>query len=305
MNLLFGLFGNFRIKAVGFLILLVLFGSCKNDSPEDPLLPKRQLSENFKKYWFSGEAEISSYSLNQSRYGENREGTAVLIFVTEDFLPEAQVKASSQNEDNIPVLKLNMTKNFITGIYPYSIMQSTFYPLEGDGHATKVSASIQEWCGQVFMQLNNRENFEIVLNSYFEGEADKDFNLEKTYLENEIWTQLRVDPNQLPSGEIEIIPSFEYLRLAHKDLKAYQAMAEFYQDGEMSVYKISYPEINRVLKIFYRNSFPYPIEGWEEITEQNGQEQITSAQKMEEIKSAYWNRNSNKDLPLRDNLKLN
>lgn len=298
-------FGNFRIKAVGFLILLIFFGSCKNNSSEDSLLPKRQLSDNFKNYWFSGEAEISSYFLNQSRYGENREGTAVLIFVTEDFLPEAQIKANSQNEGNIAVLKLNMTKNFITGIYPYSIMQSTFYPLEGDNHALKVSTSIQEWCGQVYMQLNNRRDFEIVLNSYFEGEADKDFAIEKTYLENEIWTQLRIDPNQLPSGEIEIIPSFEYLRLAHVDLKAYKAIAEFYQDGEMSVYKISYPELQRELKIFYRNSFPFTIEGWEETTEQNGKKQITSAQKMEEIKSAYWNKNSNKDLPLRNKLNLN
>lgn len=298
------IFKNFRFK-VGILILMIFCGGCKNNASEDYLLPKRELSEKFKKYWFSGEAEISSYSLNQSRYGENRAGTAVLIFVTEDFLPEVQVKADSQNDENIPVLKLNTTKNFITGIYPYSIMQSIFYPLEGESHALKVSASIQEWCGQVYVQLNNRKKFEVVMHSYFEGEADKDFNLEKTYLENEIWTQLRVDPNLLPSGEIEIIPSLEYIRLAHRELKAYKALAEFYQDGAISVYKISYPELNRVLKIFYQNSFPFPIEGWEETTEQNGQKQITSAQKMEVIKSAYWNKNSNKDLPLRDKLNLN
>lgn len=299
------IFSSQRFMQVGSLILLIFFAGCKNSSSEKSLLPKRQLSENFKEYWFSGEAEISSYSLNQSRYGENREGTAVLIFVTEDFLPDAQVKANLENEENLPVLKLNTTKNFITGIYPYSIMQSTFYPLEGDDHALKVSASIQEWCGQVYMQLNNRETFKIQMHSYFEGEADKDLDIEKTYLENEIWTQLRIDPNQLPSGEIEMIPSFEFLRLAHKDVKSYKAMAEFYQDEELSVYKITYPELQRSIKIYYQNLFPFSVEGWEETIDQNGQKQVTSAQKMEQIKSAYWNKNSNKDLPLRDKLNLN
>ena len=40
---------------------------------------------NFNKYWYAGEAELNSYTLSQARYGENHEGEAVLIFVTEDF----------------------------------------------------------------------------------------------------------------------------------------------------------------------------------------------------------------------------
>ena len=81
-----------------------------------------ELSQAFKDYWYQGKAEITSYKLEQARYGEMRDGNAVLIYVTEDFLPEVQVKADRQNAKNIPVLKLNSTKNFNTGIYPYSIM---------------------------------------------------------------------------------------------------------------------------------------------------------------------------------------
>lgn len=287
------------------LVFCVLFTSCKGTIDEEFLLPERSLSESFKSYWFDGQAEITSYQLDQTRYGESREGTAVLIYVTEDFLPEVQVKANSKNDNNIPVLKLNATKKFLTGIYPYSIMQSTFYPLEGKSSALKISASIQEWCGQVYIQLNNEEHFKIDSHSYFEGEADKKLRLPKTYLENEIWTQLRIDPNLLPTGTIAMIPSFEYIRLNHMELKAYKAFAEFYQDGEWSVYKIKYPDLNRVLKIYYLNIAPFKIEKWIEETEVNGEAFTTTAIKMQEIKTDYWNKNSNKDLHLREQLNLN
>ena len=57
--------------------------------------PSRTLTKAFKKYWFAGDAEISSFTLTQSRYGELRSGDAVLIYVTEDFLPNIQVKANN------------------------------------------------------------------------------------------------------------------------------------------------------------------------------------------------------------------
>ena len=288
-----------------FFLLSILCG-CNNSVPDDATrLPERELSEKFKEYWFTGEAEISSFKLQQSRYGEQRDGTAVLIFVTEDLLPEEQVKANSQSTGNIPVLKLNSTKNFVTGIYPYSIMQSVFYPLEGDSHALKVSASIQEWCGQVYMQLNNREGFDIISHSYFAEEADQDINLPETHLENEVWTQLRINPDLLPVGEINMIPSLEYIRLSHKEISPYKAVAEFYQDGKYGVYKISYPELRRTLHIFYETFFPFKIVKWEEKTSNEGKEYLTTATRMEDLKIDYWNKNSNNNLHLRKQLNLN
>jgi hypothetical protein len=284
--------------------ILVLLG-CEKPAEEKELWEERHLTEHFKNYWFSGEAEITSYELVQSRYGEPRTGNAVLIYVTEDLLPEAQVKADSRDEENIPVLKLNATKNFVTGIYPYSIMQSTFFPLEGRSGALKVTASVQEWCGQVYMQLNNRNKFDIRSHSYFQGEADEDLSLEKSYLENEIWTQLRVDPDQLPVGDIEMIPSFEYIRIAHTDIRSYKAFGEFFQDGALGIYQVTYPELERELRIYYLPYFPFTIEKWEESTRRNGQTFLTTATKMESLRSDYWNKNSNNDLPLRDKLELN
>lgn len=264
----------------------------------------KPLSEAFKNYWFAGEAEITSYKLEQARYGEMRDGHAVLIYVTEDFLPDAQVKADQQNPNNISVLKLNATKKFNTGIYPYSIMQSAFYPLSNNQHALKVSSSIQEWCGQAYTQLNNKSSFEIMSHSYFEGEADSLFNLNKATLENELWTQLRIDPKSLPTGNIQIIPSFEYTRLKHIDIKPYKATAKLNEGS----YKIVYPELERTVTINFNPQSPYNILGWTETFKSGSGKKAkmltTTATKLASIKSPYWNKKSNKDSILREMLKL-
>ncbi|MCH4823291.1 septum formation inhibitor Maf [Gramella lutea] len=294
-----------RITAF-FLGSILILASCARSSQEKKSL---NLSQEFKDYWYSGTAEITSYELEQARYGEIRTGEAVLIYVTEDFLPEEQVKANSSESENISVLKLNATKKFLTGIYPYSIMQSSFYPLDGTEHALKVSASIQEWCGQVYTQLNNRNNFEVTSHSYFQGEADLDFSLEKTYLENEIWNVLRIDPDSVPVGNFKMIPSLEYLRLSHKEIKAYAATGEFYTIENFNIYTLEYPELERVLKIYFSRGFPYSIEKWEESYPSGFGENVeiltSKAVKKAQIKTDYWNKNSNKNLPLRQKLELN
>jgi len=267
----------------------------------------RNLSQNFKDYWYAGTAEITSYRLVQERYGELREGTSVNIFVTEDFLPKEQVKANRSSAANIPVLKLNNTKKFNTGIYPYSIMNSTFSPVGYTGHALKVAHSMQEWCGQVYMQLNNRSNFEIQIHSYFEGEADQELSLPKTWLESELWNLLRINPAELPTGDLSIIPSFEYMRMRHKEPAAQMAYAILKQGDSMSSYEIEYPSMQRQLTIYFNSSFPFEIEKWEETNaarNNNGPQLKTTATKMKRMRSAYWKQNSNKYVVLRDSLGL-
>ena len=276
-----------------------------NDDTATMSYETKELPEAFKKYWYSGEAEITAFELEQERYGEIRKGKAVLVYVTEDFLPEKQVKADGYSKSNIPILKLNATKKFNTGIYPYSIMQSTFYPVSNEQHAVKISSSVQEWCGHVYTQLNNREQFEITSHSYFENEADAQFSIKKTFTENEIWTQLRIDPQSLPTGKIKIIQALEHLQLRHKDIKAYSAVATL----RKGIYEVKYTESKRALKIKFNPQFPYDVIGWEETNEVgyglNKKVLTTKATKLKTLKTAYWNKNSNKDQTLRDSLKLN
>jgi hypothetical protein len=77
-------------RVLSFSIILFLL-SCGNKNPsptlsENPLaIQVKKSSDPFNEYWYQGKAEITSYDLQQARYGENREGSAVLVFVSEDF----------------------------------------------------------------------------------------------------------------------------------------------------------------------------------------------------------------------------
>ncbi|MDT0539508.1 septum formation inhibitor Maf [Croceitalea sp. P059] len=313
---------RFELIVVLFAVLMTMIEGCKDQTTStnnemaintatsiaESLPPRRPLTQEFKKYWYEGNAEITSYKLEQARYGEVREGSSVLIYVTEPFLPEVQVKADRNSSENIPVLKLNTTKNYLTGIYPYSIMSSTFYPIYDNQHAIKSSLSIQEWCGHVYSQINNRDQFEFTSHSYFEGEADKKLTLDKTFLENEVWTKIRINPNSLPIGEIQMIPSLEFFRIKHQELKAFKATASLETKNGISSYIINYEDGLRKLSINFTTAFPYSIESWtEEFTSGYGlnKKVMTSkGTKLKSLKTPYWRQNSNKDLFLRDSLGL-
>mmetsp|Transcript_438 Transcript_438/g.1803 ORF Transcript_438/g.1803 Transcript_438/m.1803 type:complete len:311 (-) Transcript_438:219-1151(-) len=285
----------------------------KNDTAKTPTTttasnPAQPTSEAFNKYWYAGNAEITSYELEQARYGEIHKGKSVLIYVTEDFNPEKQVKADAQRANTIPVLKLNATKKFYTGIYPYSTMTSTFYPVANNEHAIKISASMQEWCGHIYTQLNNRDAFEVQSYSYFESESDQEFTLEKAILEDELWIKLRIDPTQLPTGTQEIIPPFEFLRMKHIPLRTYEVIATMMTTETTSTYTLEYPKLNRKLTINFNTSFPYDILGWTESTTNgygsNAKTLTTKATRIKQLKTTYWSKNSVKDSILRNELGL-
>ncbi|NAY91166.1 septum formation inhibitor Maf [Muricauda sp. JGD-17] len=314
---------SFNLFIPFFSILFLLHTSCKEQSihasnkaltlnelaakSKNPFA-KKPISEAFKEYWYAGKAEITSYTLEQARYGEIRNGHAVLVFVTEPFLPEKQVKADRSNGENVSVLKLNATKKYLTGIYPYSIMGSTFYPVDDNQHALKTSLSVQEWCGHVYSQVNNRENFEFTSHSYFESEADQQFELEKNVLENEIWARIRINPNDLPVGEIQMIPSLEFVRLRHQRFQAHNATATLSSQNGIQTYTIYYPDLDRTLSIDFSEAFPHSIEGWQETFKSgfgpNAKSMTSVATKRKTIQTAYWGQNSNEDVILRDSLGL-
>ena len=145
------------------------------DTQANTVLATPQDLSAFHNHWSQGRAEITSYELEQARYGDLHPGHAVLIFVTEDFSREKHVKLDAPQRagaDRAPVLKLNATRKFNTGVYPYSVMGSIFTPVDGSG-TLKVSTSVQEWCGHVYSQLNRADSgFRIEQRSYFESEGD-------------------------------------------------------------------------------------------------------------------------------------
>lgn len=260
-------------------------------------------SAKFHAHWSQGKAEITSYNLEQVRYGETRPGHAVLVFVTEDFSRSKHVKldyAARAGEDRVPVLKLNATKKFNTGVYPYSVMTSTFTAVDGSG-TLKMTHTMQEWCGHVFAQLNREAGgWRGQERSYFESEGDRDFDLPDVLLEDEIWNRLRLNPAALPTGEVQVLPSAEYLRYSHRPWEPQTARAERLpaNDGIAS-YRLTYPT-GRILTIHYTASYPHAIEGWED-AERGRTSRATRNQSM---MLDYWSRNSLKDEGLRQKLGL-
>ena len=96
----------------------------------------------------------------------------------------------------------------------------------------------------------------------------------------------------------------EYSRLSHKKIKPYKANAK--QDS--GIYILSYPNLNRTLRINFNTNFPHEILGWEETFKSgfgtSAKTLTTKATKLESIKSAYWSKNNNADEILRETLKL-
>jgi hypothetical protein len=277
-------------------------------------------SEVFKQTWYAGKAELSSYTLQQARYGEIRSGEAVLIFVTEDFSADKLVKLDEPENANhkIRVLKMNMTKNFNTGIYPYSMMLSVFTPASKDGKEKTIKAdcSSQEWCGQTFSQLQLKgNNYNWQLHSYFEKEGEQDKKIDAVLLEDELWNRIRINPSNLPQGKISIIPGLLWQRLSHVELKAEEAVLTISKADsfiinarEIQMYTIHYPLAQRTLQIYFQSTFPHEIAGWQE-TYPDG---FGSKKKMLTTKAIlkkkiwldYWKHNALADSTYRDTLQL-
>ncbi|MGF1510731.1 MAG: septum formation inhibitor Maf [Myxococcota bacterium] len=262
---------------------------------------------DFGQYWYRGEAEITSYELQQARYGEIHPGHAVLVFVTEPFSRTKQVKLddpSGARNDAVTVLKLNATRKFNTGIYPYSTMTSSFSPVTGDP-TIKITTTVQEWCGHVFSQLNRTsDGYRGKLFSYFESEGDETIQLPEVLMEDALWTQIRLDPSQLPRGPVKVVPAMVHLRFAHRPFRAEAAEASVTEttDG-LREFALRYAH-GRELRITYRAEFPHEIEGWSETVRSGGRRLTTRASRLERIMSPYWRRNSTDDVALRARLGL-
>ena len=237
-----------------------------------------------------------------------------MIFVTEPFSLEKLVKSDKvdfRDSRQTTVLKLNYTKNFVTGIYPYSLMMSSFVPVEYSQYpyALKVTCSAQNWCGQSFSQISKSDGgYSWTERSYFESMGDFEIKLPLAYLEDAIWQTIRLNPDNLPIGSFKIIPSALFTRLQHFKPRVVDAEGRMEDSSQQALSRIApsphriycYSFADREVKIHFRPDFPFQILGWEE---KNGKE-VSSATLLESVNLDYWNRNKNKDRVLRKKLRL-
>ncbi len=191
-------------------------------------------AQDFWKHWGDGKAELNGYRLTQPRYGAPRTGTAVYVFVTEDFVDATRVQADPgkhPKSDTFPVMKLNAIRRFQTGIYDYHVMTSTFLRVAPGWPLAKASFSSQEWCGHVWHQLIPRgTRLAGLFHSYFDGEADGTEDLERPadgVLEDELplllrgWNGVYLKPGETKT--VPLLPTLLRTRLEHRPLAWTQA----------------------------------------------------------------------------------
>jgi hypothetical protein len=128
----------------------------------------------FDAHWRDGKAELDGYRLTIRRYGAERAGQAVAVYVTEPFSESKRVKLDDPSRapaDVVDVLKLNLVRRFQTGVYDYNTMSSLFVRTR-DFSPVKLAFAGTEWCGLVHEELNWRgAGLDARTDSYFEGES--------------------------------------------------------------------------------------------------------------------------------------
>ncbi len=298
-------------KTISFILITLIFG-CSSQSQTNVGSGKVDFS-----YWLDGKAEVAVYSLKQNRYNDIHDGEVVNVFVAEDFLEDKQVKNETYTSKNsIKILKNIRTTKFNTGIYDYSIHTSSFTPIDRSKYeqSLKIACSMQEWCGTKYLQLNRRNSkFNIKSFSYFEKEGDETFTINLATQEDELQNIVRLNPKLLPLGEIQIVPSFAYLQLMHKKVKAYAATAtnkgykrNDFEGENLNVYSLQIKDLQKTLQIYYEANAPYKIVGWKESYPSafDGKIRTTVVTLKSVQRLAYWGLNSKSDSTKRVELGL-
>ena len=214
------------LRSAGLLVIALLAAAASSAPAPDP---------PFGSYWHDGKAELDGYRYTVTRYGQLRRGRCTTIYVTEPFSRSKRVKvddAARNPKDTFDVLKLNLVRDFQTGIYDYNTMTSLFVR-SGDLEAVKVSFASMEWCGNVYEELRVDPGFVSQrLSSYFEDEStSQDVRRPKDgLLEEELYTRLRgLYGDYLAPGQVKAVPflpSAFRRRLTHQPLRWTSARIE-------------------------------------------------------------------------------
>ena len=188
--------------------------------------PRAAADPGFEATWRDGKAELDGYRYSVTRYGRRRTGRAVAIYVTEPFSRSRHVKLDRPARipgDSLDVMKLNLVRDFQTGIYDYHTIVSLF-ATTADFTPIKVAFGASEWCGQVSEVLDRSgTTLSQRVASYFDGEsAERTLEIPRGgVLEDELFIQLRgLRAPYLAAGASRTVPFLAspfHRRLAHRE----------------------------------------------------------------------------------------
>jgi len=269
----------------------------------------RAADPGFSAWWHDGRAELDGYRWTGSRYGETRSGTCVAIFVTEPFSASKLVKvddASKNPDDVIDVMKLNLVRDFQTGIYDYNTMVSTF-ARSRDFSPVKISFSSAEWCGHVYTELLFRDQeIELETRSYFEGESGNRTlpRVKAGVAEDDLLILLRgLRGDFLPAGEeraLPFLPGVFWSRLQHRPINWAEARIKHLNGTESVtvpagkfeavIYTVQ-TNLGRAGRFWIETEYPHRVLRWEWRTGGGSGELLEVAELSGTDRLKYWDLN--------------
>ncbi|MEE8458270.1 MAG: hypothetical protein V3S08_00270 [Phycisphaerales bacterium] len=279
---------------------------------------------DFNTHWRDGKAELDGYRWSVTRYGQERDGQAVMIFVTEPFSDARRVKADDPSKnpaDTFEVLKLNLARDFQTGIYDYNTMTSVFARSD-DFQPVKVSFTSGEWCGHVYEELIvDPDTIDQRLFSYFEGEsATRDIPGKRDGIvgDNLFIVLSGLRGPYLRAGEkrtVPFLPGAFARRLQHRSLAWTTAEIERLAETQAvevpagtftaDVYVVR--TNGREGRFFVEAEAPHRIIRWQwrsSGTDRRAQEAAETGELTGTLRVEYWQRHANGDERLLDDLGL-
>src|SRR5262249_17887950 len=150
--------------------------------------------------------------------------------------------------------------------------------------------------------------YQAQVHSYFQDEADQNLTVKPAWLEDEIWSRIRLAPDTLPTGEVEMLPGLQYIRLLHQEVKPEKATITTKDEGKLRIYTIDYKEKQRKLTIRFEKDFPYRVEGWEETAPggfgPDAPILTTKATRTNTLLLDYWDKHGEEDAVYRTKLGL-
>ena len=268
----------------------------------------------FESHWQDGKAELAGYRYHVGRYGEERTGQAVVITVTEPFSESKHVKVDDANArpaDTFEALKVNVVRDFQTGIYDYNTMTSVFVRSR-DFSPVKVTFTSAEWCGMVYEELDFRpRGVRQWLRSYFEGEsADRTLPAMKGGISgDQLFVLVRgLRGDYLKPREprrVTLLPSAIDRRLGHRPLAWTGATITRSAAPERirvpagtfaaNVYRVASGD-QRVTTFWVEAAYPHRIVKWESgwgLGERRTNEPRESAELLGSARLPYWQLHGN------------
>jgi hypothetical protein len=239
----------------------------QQDKPQTPQNATVQVNQEtnriFQKYWKNRGVENVKFILKQDSVII---GEATLSYTSRDF-------GKDHPSGIIPSLSTNFTKRINQENYHYSEITTTVTPLNTPvyPHAVAITSSTQSNDISDFSSFQPQPKSYLFSSRNSQNPEKETQNIsEKIHLEDEIWAKIRMNPDALPQGEFEMIPSLGYWNKTHESPNPQEVRAALKSvegNPKLKIYSFDYVDLKRKFDIIFEVNFPFQIIEFKETIE--------------------------------------